>query len=315
MLGIKVSVIICTCNRAEHLRQTLAAMADVCVPDTMPTELIVVDNASTDETAEVVQQCQLPNMLVRYVHEPRRGQCYARNTGMAEAHGDVFLFTDDDVRPPENWIEGMCGPILRGEVDAIVGGVEIAPHLNKPWMTSYHRTWLASTEGINPEAPQNMVGANMAFSRKVLKKVPAFDTELGPGQLGFGDDTLFSWQIRQAGFRLISALHVTIEHHFDPSRLERHQLRRIAENAGRSAAYLSYHWCHNKTPFARRALIKHFTRLKFLRIMRRSECLSSEGIAPWELHLLFDISLYKQHLVEEKKEKKYQEQGLVKLCG
>ncbi len=50
-----------------------------------------------------------------------------------------------------------------------------------------------------------MVGANMVFHRRVLSKVPGFDTDLGagPGSLGFGEETLFSRQLTEAGFRII----------------------------------------------------------------------------------------------------------------
>ena len=160
-------------------------MAGVCAANPMLTELIVVDNASTDDTAETVKSCRLPNMTTRLVYEPRRGQCYARNTGIAVARGEVVLFTDDDIRFPDNWIAGMSEPILSGRADAVVGGVRIAPHLERCWMESTHRTWLAGTQDINPKQPERMVGASMAFARQVLDKVPQFDTELGPGRLAF----------------------------------------------------------------------------------------------------------------------------------
>ncbi|KAA6407127.1 MAG: hypothetical protein FRX48_09193 [Lasallia pustulata] len=66
---------------------------------------------------------------------------------------------------------------------------------------------LASTEGLDPDAPKFMVGANMAFSRRVLEKVPSFDTELGPGALGFFDESLFSGSSSRR-VRLGSALDV-----------------------------------------------------------------------------------------------------------
>jgi hypothetical protein len=128
----------------------------------------------------------------------------------------MILFTDDDVRPPEDWIDGMCEPILLGKAQAVAGGVRIAPKLHRPWMEALHRGWLASTEGIDPAAPYTMFGANMGFSREVLSKVPAFDTELGPGALGFGDEMLFSWQLLEAGYQIHGALDVAVEHHFEP---------------------------------------------------------------------------------------------------
>ena len=59
---VTVSIIICTCSRAEDLRQTLASLSTVCVPEEFDAEVIVVDNASADNTAQVVQACRLPNM-------------------------------------------------------------------------------------------------------------------------------------------------------------------------------------------------------------------------------------------------------------
>ena len=113
-MNVVVSIIVCTCNRAKALRQTLVSFAELDTPPRIPIELIVVDNALTDDTAEVVASCNLTAIQVRYVHEPRRGRGYAYNRGMAEAQGEVLLFTDDDMRVPANWIAGMRKPILSG---------------------------------------------------------------------------------------------------------------------------------------------------------------------------------------------------------
>ena len=191
-------------------------------------------------------------MSVHYVYEPKRGQCHARNTGIAHAQGDILLWTDDDVRPPQNWIEGMCTPIIEGE-KVVAGGVRIAPYLLRPWMTTVHRIWMASTEHIDTKNPQSAVGANMAFAREIFDEIPEFDTELGPGALGMGDDTLFLEQVKRAGYRIASALHIEVEHHFDPSRLLRSSFLDRAAKEGKTGGYLSYHWGHTKIrcPFLR----------------------------------------------------------------
>jgi len=308
-----VSIIICTCNRATHLRQTLAALARLCVPEALPTELIVVDNASTDDTAQVVQQCCLPNMLVRYIQEPKRGQCFARNTGIATAKGKIILFTDDDVRPPQNWIEGMCGPILRGEADAVAGGVKIAPHLERAWMEDIHRDWLADTQGIKLEQPERIVGANMAFSRRVLEEVPGFDTELGPGGLGFFDETLFSWQIKKAGHRVTSAFDVCVEHHFDAARLTTDSFIQSATKMGRSYAYLAYHWKHDPEVHVYSQLMYCYFRHLLSRV-RRHRKYRKIGMWPgYELRMLSHIFYLRQYMIESKKPRKYDKYGLRKL--
>lgn len=307
-----VSIIICTCNRADDLRQTLAAVAQVSVPEQMPTELLVVDNASTDATAEVVASCRLPHMPVRYIHEPRRGKGYAYNTGMAAAQGEVFLFTDDDVRPPKNWIVGICGPILRGEADAVAGGVRIADHLERPWMETLHRNWLASTEGIDADKPNRMVGANMAFSREVLNKVPKFDVELGPGALGFADETVFCWNLSQAGYKIASALDVCVVHHFDPARLSRESFLNTVAKFGKVDAYLMHHYFYSNVRFPYLRALKHYLQLALLRVIKRKECCQSEGSPLWELDLVREVNLYKQWSVERKRPRRYEERGFLR---
>src|SRR4029453_10683811 len=89
-----VSIIICSCNRAAVLQQTLEAFRFAKVPADWWVELIMVDNASTDNTSAVVENVQLPTIAIRVVTEPRRGKGHALNTGIAAARGEVLLFTE-----------------------------------------------------------------------------------------------------------------------------------------------------------------------------------------------------------------------------
>jgi hypothetical protein len=82
---------------------------------------------------------------------------------LAEVKGDIFLFTDDDVRPTENWVEGMCRPIVEGKAHAVAGGVVLAPELERPWMTLMHRAWLAASVRLRPSESTAMIGAIWAL--------------------------------------------------------------------------------------------------------------------------------------------------------
>ncbi len=312
-MALQASIIICTLNHAQSLQETLASLAAVRVPASMPTELIVVDNGSTDSTAEIVRQFRPAHLEVKYVSAPKRGQCEARNAGLAAAQGEVILFTDDDLRFPPNWIEDMCGPILRGEADAVAGGVKLAPHVVQPWMTLSHRGMLASTEGLDPDAPKFMVGANMAFSRRILEKVPAFDTELGPGALGFFDESLFSWQLLAAGFRLGSALDVRVEHHPDTSRLSRAALLDTQRKYGRSLGYIEHHWEHSTIKAARMRLLLRRARLLLSSLTRRGEVRRLPHPPEWEMGHTLTIALLDQYLRERRKPRHYAHHGLRKL--
>jgi len=201
-------------------------------------------------------------MQVRYLFEPRRGKGYAYNTGMAAAQGAALLFTDDDVKVPPNWVEGMCTPIIAGAADAVAGGVSIPEKL--ACRIPCRQALFAGTKDINAIRPDRFVGANMAFSRKVFESIGGFDVNLGPGALGFHDETLYSYLLCRKGFRLVSRFDVVVEHHFDPSRLTRRGLLDLAMRMGKSDAYLEYHYfgaSATKTAwplwFARLRLLKH----------------------------------------------------------
>ena len=186
-----VSILICTRNRRRNLEQTLQALERVEIPAQRTVELVLVDNGSTDETAAFLQAYQWPHGPVRVASEPLPGKGHAYNRGLSVAEGEILLLTDDDVRPPRDWIAGMCEPIWSGRADMVAGGVRLAPPLARDWMTPSLRSFLSSTELLSAVDPAWVVAANLAFSRRVLARVPAFDPELGPGALGFEDEVLF----------------------------------------------------------------------------------------------------------------------------
>jgi glycosyltransferase involved in cell wall biosynthesis len=314
---IAVSIIICTYNRADNLAQTLSSLGDVELPSAGATELIIVDNGSTDDTHDVARFFCRSGLHVRYIHEARRGKAHAYNAGIAAAKGRVLLFSDDDIRFPHNWIEGMCAPIFANEADAVAGGVRIATHLERPWMQEMHRLFIGAETASLADDNFELIGSSMAVARSVLDKVPAFDTELGPGSptgLWAGEETLFSWQALQAGYRLKLHKEVCVEHHFDPSRLRREAFVARAVYSGRSHAYLAYHWQHKRIRWPLLRLVKAWLRLKSYQVyakLRPRE--QDEGIELREFDRVHGVHFYKQYLQECQKPRKYERHGLVKL--
>jgi glycosyltransferase involved in cell wall biosynthesis len=213
-----VSIIVCTKNRGEPLREVLACLGRVRVPDGWRIELLMVDNGSSDDTASIISTANLQNLHLRYLFEPGGGKVRAFSTGVEASSGRVLLMTDDDVHVPPNWIEGMCRPILAGEADAVQGGIRIAPHLERPWLKGVLRLWVASVEDPE-EPPEGLVGANMACSRVAYEAVGPLDARLGPGAAGFFEDTVLGWRLERAGYRKAFAPEVAVEHHFRPDRL------------------------------------------------------------------------------------------------
>jgi glycosyltransferase involved in cell wall biosynthesis len=312
-----VSIIICTYNGAKNLPQTLASLGEVHVPPGFSAELLIVDNGSYDGTLDIAKAFELPNMVIRHIAEPRHGKSYAYNTGLQAAQGEIFLCTDDDVRFPLNWIEGMCAPICSGQAHSVAGGIKLAKYLERPWMESFHRGKLGSTENLNGSSPGAMYGANMAFARSILVRLTGFDTELGPAGLGTHEETLFSLQVQAGGYTLASAFDVAVEHWADASILQRSAYLDRARKSGRSRAYIAHHWEHKTIahPYKRLAFYRFY--LNYLRLKKGREWLTwrlrPEGCPGWEIALVETIYFYKQYLIERRRPRNYHRHGLVKL--
>jgi len=311
-MSYTVSILVCTRNRAESLACTLHALGTLQIPDGCKAELIVVDNGSTDNTPAILRDACVSNMTLGTLREEQPGQCRSYNRGIAAATGDILLFTDDDVRPPVDWIEKMTAPILRGDADAVAGGVRMAPHLCRPWIEDVHRDWLACSEGAGPKPIISLVGANMALSRGVFEKVPGFDPEMGPGAIGHASDTLFSIQLQEAGFRIVAISNAVVEHHFQPDRLTRRAFQHQAAKRGEYNAYIAHHWHHVHFRLPRVRALREWLRLQWGRLSRFPDWMAHQSVPVWELHLLESFHTFRSYLKERRRPRNYDRRGLIK---
>jgi glycosyltransferase involved in cell wall biosynthesis len=307
-MDFTVSIIICTQNRAESLKPTLESIGRTIVPPGWNVELLVVDNGSTDHTHAVINEARFSNVTLRHTYEPIAGLSNARNTGLRETSGQIILFTDDDLRVPLHWIEGMCRPIFDGGADAIAGGVVFPPEIEAALMQppfASRRSMFACTAELGRKAPTRMVGANMAFHRHVLDRVPRFDVELGPGALGFYEETLFSWQLLAAGYNLVGAFNVVVEHHFDLSRMTRKGMLDLARKMGRSHAFIFHHWEHKKSRLAFPRLILSHLRRPWTRGSDRIKGNANGCVSVPTLQLEQDLAFFGEYLAQRRRPYKY----------
>jgi glycosyltransferase involved in cell wall biosynthesis len=127
---VDASVVICTRNREASLTRVLASMAELAVPEELVWELLVVDNGSTDRTAEIVEGF-VHSLPIRRVLEPKAGLSHARNRGIAEARGDYIVWTDDDVLVHRGWLAAYVAAFRRHPSATFFGG-RIDPMLEPP---------------------------------------------------------------------------------------------------------------------------------------------------------------------------------------
>jgi len=257
-----ISIIICSRNRREDLAKTLDSLEQQHAPPGSTIELLVVDNDSSDGTANLLRSHTTRLGTFRWVNEPTPGLAHARNRALAEAHGSILVWTDDDVRFQPDWLNNLVTPLLDNRADAVKGPVTLPAHYWEHIQgTPLERrlSWVAVDTNFSEAEPGLLIGANMAFHRRVLEHVREFDPALGagPNSLGFAEETLFSIQMRYSGFRTIAAMDAVVEHHFGLQRLGVDRLLDIAERMGHSKAYMD---------IALRRRVPRFPSLKLARI-------------------------------------------------
>jgi glycosyltransferase involved in cell wall biosynthesis len=105
-MTLRISVIVCAHNEASGLS---ACLHSVLAQTRAADELLVINNASTDETGAVARQ--IPTVVV--VDEPRKGLVIARETGRRAASGDLLVYVDADCRAPLKWLERIAARFER----------------------------------------------------------------------------------------------------------------------------------------------------------------------------------------------------------
>jgi GT2 family glycosyltransferase len=184
-----VSIVVPTRNRADDLRGALGALLGIRA-QTAEVELIVVDNGSTDGTWQILQTTAAREPGVQVLREPRTGVSYARNTGIARAHGSIIAFTDDDIRVTPNWIDAIVAA-FDAYRDALVVGGRVLPAWPAPpprWLRRESWGPLAIVDyGPDPIVVDNsrplcLIGANVAMRASAFDRVGLFSPAFPRGQ-------------------------------------------------------------------------------------------------------------------------------------
>lgn len=224
-LNPRVSVVICTYNRCAQLGAALGALLGQ--RGSVPYEVILVDNNSTDETRQVA--AALEDSRLRYVFEPRQGLPYARNAGVQASLAPLIAFTDDDVRVGPDWVATIYQAFVEHpDIDMVGGRVRpIWPEALPRWMTRLQLGPFALGErGDAPirvsaeNAALCLVGANFAFRREVFTRVGLFDPAFDRSQ--DREIQLRLWRAGGAGLYLPS---LAIDVEIPPERLTKAYFR------------------------------------------------------------------------------------------
>ena len=234
MILPQVTIVVCTFNRADPLREAVASLRALQTGGRFTYEVLIVDNASTDHTPQVAADLSAAaGAPVRRIVESRKGVASARNRGVREARGEWIAFFDDDQLADPRWLAELLDLAERKSLRCTGGAV----HLRLPGgcrrdLAGMCRVLLGETRGMPREMPYNRRQApgagNLLLHKTVFDEVGLFDESLTSG----GEDTDLFRRIRAAR---IDAWYTpaAIVHHIIPAqRLESRQLRWTALRIG-----------------------------------------------------------------------------------
>ena len=242
-----LSVIIPTRNRAQRLADLLDSLAGQ-EPVPFEWEVIVVDNASMDSTAEVVRQkSENLSITIRYVREPRLGLHHGRHRGAKEARGTFLGYLDDDTIVTPSWVQGIR-LLVQGQADAVVGRILPKWEAEPPnWLLDMIRDGVCGYLSLldlgtiaRPVDPGLVWGCNFFIPRKLIFDLGGFHPDGMPTELlryrGDGETALMR-KFKEAGLKAYYDPRATAFHVIDASRLTVEYLCQRAYNQGISASF------------------------------------------------------------------------------
>jgi glycosyltransferase involved in cell wall biosynthesis len=240
-----ISAVVCTYNRGPYLAKTIESLLNQTLSRALY-EIVMVDNASTDDTASIVKG--YAHEGVRYVYEPKQGLSHSRNTGFRQSRGDVVAYIDDDATARPDWLERLLKAFSSDEKIVAAGG-KINPvwEIEKPdWITPNLYTYFSCIDWSDTpyylEKGRYLFGCNMAFKKQLLVDSGGFSTILGR----IGNNLLSNeeWEvfkyIDQRGFKKYYDPEICVDHMVLKSRINWRWLKSRLYWQGVSNLYYDY---------------------------------------------------------------------------
>ena len=218
-----ISVLLASHNGADTIDHTLKAMSRLTAPPG-GWELIVVNNASSDETESLVLKWR-ERLPLKYLVEHQLGKSKAINTGLAASKGDFIVMTDDDVLPDRNWLcEWRRMADAFPDIDVFSGAVvpefvaaKPPDYVSDASYGALYGAHVPDIEGeIKPCAPSELIevsGANLAMRRSAYQQGNRLDEIYLVGDTGLmGEDTDFVNRMAKAGHKVGYAPEPRVRH-------------------------------------------------------------------------------------------------------
>ncbi len=199
-MAYKITVAICTYNRAELLKTAIESLLNQTAAEN-DFEILIVNNNSTDNTAELLDKYK-KHKNFRFVIEKEAGLSNARNCAFKNANAQYIAYIDDDAKAPANYVEKALQTIEIYAPD-IFGG-PIFPYYNskKPeWFKDEYETYsFHDHTGWLPKG-KSLSGSNMIYTKACLQELAGFDPQLGMkgSEMFYGEESDLILRAHAAG--------------------------------------------------------------------------------------------------------------------
>lgn len=231
-----VSIVVPAYNARDVLPICInALLAQTHVPEQV--EIIVVDDASTDNTVEVaesyVSEARAHGFELRVLLQKKNaGPAAARNRGAFDASGEIVIFTDSDCEPLPHWLGEMLKPFDDPKVSAVKGAYlskqpELGARFAQAEFEERYRMLRAA------ETVDVVFSYSAAFRRDVFRELDGFDSRF---PVADNEDTDLSWRLAEAGHVIVFNPRAEL-YHRHPASLATYLKKKVSRGYWRMIVY------------------------------------------------------------------------------
>jgi glycosyltransferase involved in cell wall biosynthesis len=166
---MRMSIVVPCYNEERHIRACVESLLAQDYPEDR-FEILIVDNNSTDRSAEIVREYPRARLL----REPIQGDFASRNRGLMESTGEVLAFTDADTAPDPDWLSNIAKTMADPKLGIIVGKLRFGPGRALAMLEAYEEE--KGSYVFSTRTPEIYFGytCNMVVRRSLFDRLGAF---------------------------------------------------------------------------------------------------------------------------------------------
>ena len=244
-----MTVAVCCYNAAEYLETLIRQLEALHCP--IPFEILIVDNNSTDNTAEVVENLSKSSRIpVRYVIEKQQGIPFARNRAIDESlHNEFLAFIDSDELPESKWLASAYRGLDSQQADCVGGEIKLNLPNRPEWLSDNLLPFLGKVD--YGDIPVRVVdrstpvwSGNVAYRTALFADGMRFDTRYnrkGAG-IGGGEDAIMFRELLDGKRHIHYEPEMCITHFIPDSKLRRTYFLKLHFTSGKKAGMYEMVW-------------------------------------------------------------------------